>query len=477
MGPGTVAQYVPTPLAARFTVSDPTGVDPALAAQNAMWRCTVQAIRGSLGYMPDTPYRDFCAWILDHPRHARSWLQLVAVAQLVRLGDRMLGGLLSAAELEAVAPYAGIMNAYQMYEVVSDHLAMGLGERTGDDATFDVRAQLLGDFDAAMVARLDGESADAVRPRMLALAPAARHVSVFRQSLDEQAHALLADAFLAAHPGVAAADLEYALLPMLIANIESAAALVDTMSDAVTADLLGDGLRRRYRAVDQLVSGPAESEQTLVALGAAAILVVPTLAYYAGVIAEIVRPLKRYGHVLADGTLAQALQDAAIAVRVLNDCGTALVEQSPRDRARFVERLRALAADGGTVGELLRRAHEHSADGLLLTRIAKDLDHAEFNLCLDGIRGHEASPASVDAFAGRLTTVTDVYRRARRSLDARAREMAGTLGDSVLSDLVLRFVEFHRFTYAHAFETEGGEYAVLDAQRIATTARRSRRIA
>jgi hypothetical protein len=420
-------------------------------------------MRGSLDYLPDCPFRDFCAWVLGEPRYRQRWLQLLGIEGLTRLSGALLNGLVDEAESARLTVHGTPLLVYLTYEAISDNLAIGLAAPVPGDAESVARAGLVRAFNDAMLARLDGAPAAAARAGLLELAAGSGEISMFRQSLSESEHRSLVAAYTAAHPGGDFRAIEFTAAPALIANIESAVAAAEAIDGLRTAALFRDGLARRYTAVTELLGCRCPSPEDLLAIGTDAILVIPTLAYYAGLMAEVVRPLAGYHRLVEDGALHEALAHAALLVRVLNDCGTGLIEQDAGQRRELISHLHTLARRCGdaTLSDLLRQAA--SRHGRLLTRINKDLSFGEFNICLDGIRDLRASAEVLQAFEYRLHRACAIYERAQRGLHDDTQRMTRRLRTDVISAIVVRFVEFHRRMYAAAFTTESGEYAIAPA--------------
>jgi hypothetical protein len=421
------------------------------------------AMRDSLDYLPDCPFRDFYAWVLSEPRYQQRWLQLLGIEGLIRLSGALLNGLVNTDESARLTVHGAPLLVYLTYEAISDNLAIGLAGPSPGDGSHCARAGLVRAFNDAMLDRLGGATAASVRGRMLDLAAGSGEISMFRQSLSETEHRALVGAYAAAHPGTDPAAIEFTAAPPLIANIESAITAAQAIDGLRTAGLFREGLARRYAAVTELLASRSTSPEELVAIGTDAILVIPTLAYYAGVIAEVVRPLAGYHDLVNDGLLTEALAHAALLVRVLNDCGTELAEQGAGQRRALISDLHALARSRrcATLSDVLRQAA--AAHGRLLTRISKDLSFGEFNICLDGIRDLPASTGAVHAFEYRLHRVCASYRRAERGLQGTTQRMTRGLQTDLISAIVVRFVEFHRCMYADAFTTASGEYAIAPA--------------
>src|SRR4051794_34988851 len=119
---------------------------------------TVAAFETSLlRDVPESAYRDFCEWALS-ARNPRSleWMQSLGITQLVHLTSKLFEGLLDEPEWMRLLDYARSMNVYQLYEIVSDNLAIGLARPAPDDAAQQARHRLLRAFNAVTIQRLEG---------------------------------------------------------------------------------------------------------------------------------------------------------------------------------------------------------------------------------------------------------------------------------------------------------------------------------
>ncbi|MEU6708140.1 hypothetical protein [Streptomyces wuyuanensis] len=437
------------------------GGAPAGEYSQHLWDTQVRAAIRSLDYMPDRPYRNFAGWMATHARYADRWFQLTNLTAQVRMTHALFSGLFTEDESVRLFDHIALMNVHQSYETFSDNLAFGLAtpqERRHLEQ--DTRRTVVLAFNEAMLSRLGGTDAEEVKAQILALQP--RTVSVFRQSLGESEYRELATEYVSAHPDVDPTAIEFDVAPVLLANIEAAFAQVQNMRGRATAEPLRKGLSRRYSAVTRQLTRPPESSRELLSVGIDSVLVVPTVLYCAGVIAELIRPVPGYTIMLTDGTLERAATAAALSVRLLNDCGTRLLEQSREDHASLVAELHQLHASDRsgrfeTVSDLVLRAQEN--DGVLLTRFTKDLLFGEFNVCLDGIRNLPATSASLALLEERLGLVRSAYRDARTAMAQANRLLTQGLGYDVLSVLIDRFVEFQRSTYSHVFDSVLGEFA------------------
>jgi hypothetical protein len=412
-------------------------------------------------YMPAGPYRDFYLWAISPQNPQReAFLQIIGASQLVKLTITLLDGLVDDASWPRLADHSVVMNVYQLYEIVSDNLAIGLAGQRKGDLMAGLRRDLLRAFNDAMVARLRG----APKPAAQLLAswqPGARCISIFDQSLNGYKQRVSAEAYLSLQADVGLDDLEYSVWPVLVANIESCADLAQSMNGYLSSHLLREGLISRYQAVNGLLEMRALTLPQLADVGAEAILVVPTLAYYVAVLGEAIRPLEHFQLVIQNGSLARALYDAALLVRLLNDLGTQLVTQTPVDRAALVQALTLRHWEDSettpTIADLLSGSSDRSG---LFTRLHKDIAYGEFNVALYGISDMTPRPEALQVFENNLAYFAQRYAQHQASLRDASAALSDCLGDNTLSTLILRFVRFHEQLYANPYHVDVGEYAV-----------------
>lgn len=423
---------------------------------------TVAGLEASLQqHVPAGAYRDFWLWALSKENSQRDgFLQVIGVSQLVKLTITLLDGLVDDRHWHRLADYSVTMNVYQIYEIVSDNLAIGLASPRKGDTTTTFRRDLLRAFNSIMIARLNGDP----RPAALLLAPwqsNAQRISSFDQSLNWYKQRLCAGAYLSLRDDLSLEALEYSVWPALVANIETCVELAWSMHACQSGRLLREGLIGRYWAVNRLLDRQVMTSSQLADVGAHAILVMPTLAYYVAVLAESIQPLDHFSLVIQNGTLAKALYDAALLVRLLNDLGTNLIMLPKDERTALVHTLIARhlenPADTPTVADLL----SSMSDGLdLFTRLHKDIVFGEFNVGLHGIADVPRMPETLLAFGRNLAHFSQLYARHRSSLQETLDVLNDYLGDDVVSALILRFVQFHEQLYGNPYSMSVGEYAI-----------------
>jgi hypothetical protein len=272
----------------------------------------------------------------------------------------------------------------------------------------------------------------------------AGRLSTLEQSLAGATHRELAE------PGLVD-DVERGVWPALVANIEVAVDLVGVLEGTALGSLVRDGLTNRYKAVTRTLSPHHMSRLDLAAVGAHTSLVVPTLAYCLGVVADLAHPAPGLADAAADGTLDGVLHDAALLARLLNDVGPGLLEASPARRRAVVARLRRQPA--ATVDELVLA-------GPLFARLGKDLGHGEFNVLLYGARRAPDVASALDRLESDLNYFARLYALYSDELAAGLERLTARAGDHRPAALIERFVAFHAALYANPYDDAEGEYAV-----------------
>jgi hypothetical protein len=395
-------------------------------------------LRNALRYLPVGEYRRYGDWLLNEPAYRRRWLQVLGVPALLHLMRALLADLISDATMHRVLTEHGPpLLSYMIWEAASDNLAIGLVRRSAADPRYEQRRELVHDFNDMMLARLRGEAAEV---------PRAVGVSLLRQSLSEPEHRALLAGYLSAVPDADGHAIEFSVGPVLAANAAAAEHSASVAANGPVGSLFRDGLLRRYRAVNALLDDPFPGAADALVTGTDAILVAPTLAYLIGAVTEVTRPLEAL-----PAALAGALDDAGLLVRLLNDCGTQVLEQSDDERREFLATLRRVAP-GGTVADALVAVDDAPA------RLVKDIRFGEFNVCLDEVRDLPVG-SGLEEFRDRLDLASAAYRQAWRRLRTGVRELEAAR-DGAPWQVIERFVAFHRRMYSATFETAAGEYAI-----------------
>lgn len=409
-------------------------------------------------HMPEGHYRDFYRWGFSAENPQRdAWLQTVGLTQLVRLTVNLYEGLVDDADIPRLVEYCIPVNIYQVYEIVSDNLGIGLANPAPDDTTHEIRREILLHFNDAMVERLTNPSTHAAD----LLAPVrqmADGVSIATQSLSSGKHRAFMQTYLASRPHLSQADLEYGMWSMLVANIEACADVVAFTQRYQVNGIIADGLARRYQGVSHLLRGGDIDLGRRLHYSTDAILVNPIIAYFIGGISEEVRPVDNIHQTIQDTTLPEALYLSGVLIRLLNDLGTGLVMQTDEERAQFIDILRRHANRHQNLNTLFRDVIGDF--GPFLSRIDKDLRHGEFNLALFDLLDYPSLSDALDTLEERLGYYAHLYAESRAHMWQLMDSITQTLDDQRASAIIKRCLLFHEHLYAHSFEAASGEYAI-----------------
>jgi hypothetical protein len=427
--------------------------------EEQLLKLTVEGLQTSLDrHMPPSEYRDFYHWAISHANPYREeFLQAQGITQLVRMTCQLVHGLVSDSHWNTVARYTIPMNVYQIYEIVSDNLAIGMAKANAGDAAHTVRRTLLHEFNRVMGEKLRGDPRPAQqmlnRSRILT-----QRVSQFKQSLNPQKQRFFAHVYLEYHH-VSAQALEFSTWPVLVANIESCVDLAQLMTPYQSGELITQGLVNRYRAVNYLLKQRSPSQKSLLQASTHAILVIPTLAYYIAVLGEVVQSQTHFEYLIRTKTLANALFEAALLVRLLNDLGTWTLRLTPEQHQALATVLK-LKYGQQDAPDFVSGLASAIQDAHVLTRVFKDLQHEEFNIALHRVRTATFHSEAITMFTDTLANLSQVYLKHYQRLQNHLMTIDNVIGQDWLSKLILRFVQFHETLYSNPYDVENGEYSV-----------------
>lgn len=425
-----------------------------------LFKATVQGYQSSLyQHMPLSDYRNFNIWALSAKNpHNKVWLQIVGIPQFAKLTQTLLGNSVPVERWDELVHYTTLMNAYLIYETISDNLAFGLAAKRPDDTSYELRREILINFNNAMVARLKGDrvSSDLILTR---IKPKVEKVSSFNYSLTGNEQTTIAAAFLQDAPNCTMDAIEFGAWHSLVANIQSCSDLVDKMQRYKLGDALRLGLIRRYEAVNDLLLDRVHSKDALVNVSINTILVIPVLTYYISVLTEVLQPNRGLGTLIENGTLQKALEDAALMVRLLNDLGTGLVVTNQYHSTLLNDLYAKLPPSADPETTFADMLMEHSKQVQLMTRIRKDISFAEYNVSLHSLMTSPPTTTSLLLFGSNLVYYQDQYRQARERLNANLYTISQTLKTEHVSHLIYQFVSFHEHIYQQNFDEQAGDYA------------------
>jgi hypothetical protein len=407
-------------------------------------------------HMPSCLYRDFCLWGISQRNPDRpAVMQLMGALQQSKLLLKLLAGLTDdEASWQRLLRTSMTMNVWQILEVVSDNLAIGLARHRAGDAT---RRSLVRTFNTLMAERLR-DKIFAASVRDLLSNSCYEGVSLFNQHISPLKFRSLAETFIDERGGVLS-EIEYAAQPHLIANIELCVDFVDAVEIEHLRPLVRSSMIARYENVNKLLETDEFSLEEVLDTGAYTILIIPALGYLISALIQCIGIAPRLERLIDEGVLAGALYDAALLVRLQNDIGTDLLTFGNSTRLMFLHKLeeRSREREGESFAELLVRIGREYPP---LNRIWKDACLGEFNVVLSGIRHDSFSRISLWVFGQRLALCVKAYSIHKANLASVLRKINDRLKDSRTSQVILRFVRFHEQLYSHYHDTVDGDYAV-----------------
>jgi hypothetical protein len=419
-------------------------------------------------HMPDCLYRDFCLWGVSRRNPYRpAVMQAIGATQMSKLSVRLFAGLTEGeANWQRLLRASTAINSWWILENISDNLAMGLARYgTGDSRADATRRALLRNFNTLMAKRLKGAiSAASVRDALSS--SCSDEISLFRQHLAPLKFRSLAETFISekgGERGGALSELENAVSPHLVANIEAAVAVADAIEIEKIRSFSLTTMIARYEGVNRLLESDELALEEILDAGAYTVLVIPTLGYFISALVRVTGTEARLERMLDKRTLAGALYDAALLVRLQNDIGTGLLTSDDSARLSLLHKVeeRSRERRGESFSALLARI---GRDYPILNRIWKDASLGEFNVCLSGIGRALFSAEILSEFGWRLALLADVYSAHKAKLASELKELERTsdgLKDSCISRIILRFVRFHERLYdGHYHDTVDGEYAI-----------------
>lgn len=423
-------------------------------------KATLENVRSSLlRHMPASPQKDYYLWgISTENPYQEDFLQMLGIRQLINLSLKLIGDLIEPDDRQTVAQYCGRINSYFLYEIASDNLANGLSSLCVNDQNAMMRRNILRTFDNVMITRLKREhnaSAELLRP----VESQTQIISCFAQSMTPRKHQACLSAYLARRPDITQDQIEYGIWPILVANIEACYELSEYMSQFQVGGLLKQGFIDRYEGVTfTLQVDRSLPLNDLVRMGMHTVSVVPALAYFAGVLTEIIRAEPMLQSVIEDGTLADALMTSAVLVRLANDVGM-LLTLSPNERKKLMESLwnhyQQNAADIDAIDYFLMSAPDEYS---MLSRLQKDLLHGEFNVGLHNLAYSNSVGEALTLLDNNLASLSELYDRELSHLQDLLASIDRRMTNRSLSNLIAGFVRFHEVIYAEPYNSIIGEY-------------------
>jgi len=249
------------------------------------------------------------------------------------------------------------------------------------------------------------------------------------------------------------------LWPILVANIEACNALVTATECLHTSPVIRQGFINRYASVSQSLDAHINMTlEELTNIGTHTVSVIPVLAYYIGVLTEVINPQLEIKGIIEDGLLEDALATAATIIRILNDMGVAATYSTGK-RTSLLHTLWKTAENRPTNVQTITQLLCHVANKTeVLTRFQKDILYGEFNICLHNLAYTESIEYGISIFGENLAYFAQLYRQSQMHLRDVLAALDRRLKNNTVSNLINGFINFHEQIYTHRFDTTAGEY-------------------
>jgi hypothetical protein len=406
-------------------------------------------------YLPDNEYRGYFKWALSEENpHGGLFRRNIALTQLGNLTAEMLQNLPGPGSWSTLIAHAVPVNVYQIFEVISDNLGLGLAGKSSDESV-DQRSLLLA-FNTVAATDLKDPTTVPAAELLAHLKDTSAHFSGFVLSLTEKYQHVTAEEY-ENRTGLATAEsLQLNIWSGLVANIESGRDVLVAIGETCTESHVRAKTIERYEAVNQTLTSGSMSREELVSNSRRAILVTPTLGYFASVFGEVLNSDPGYLRALDDGSLMAALDTASLLVRLQNDIGTGLLGMRDADRSDLFASLAKEICNYSSAIELVSRAARHPR----LNRFRKDIANGEFNICLYDVYKVDDVGDGLSILLDNLQYFGNMYSHQIVALRQHLDKLGRQLHDRRIIEVTRRFVRFHQNLYSYPYDTLAGDYAI-----------------
>lgn len=432
---------------------------------------TAKYIRESVNlHLPEGVQKDFMLWALaDTNPCQRDYLRMLGVGACTTLGISLLNINDDQASLKKLIHYAALMNVYAAFEGSSDNIEFGLANRRVDNEIYPVKKDVMVNFNKVMIKKLQGDPRSTIE-FLIPYEKNMRVISAYQQSLHPSEFYQLAEKYCKLHENINKTELEYSILSTLIINVEACLNLTVAMQDHLLYDYLKEGLIERYRAVNSQITGENLKDLgSLVELGTKSILIMQMLAFCVGALDKTAVNVK-LAEVMADGSLKKIFYSAALQVRLLNDFGTELLSLNNDKLNKYFDELRLnlLANKNMSIYEFLANASKINKYLHLMTRIRKDLELGEFNICLDNLQKINSTEEALEQFFKNIVFCSELYQQHQNNFTSELADLAHRINDDKIGKVIFNFVSFHKKIYEKKFEASQGDFMFYDIGRKST---------
>ncbi|MEM1244136.1 MAG: hypothetical protein AAGG80_04875, partial [Pseudomonadota bacterium] len=399
----------------------------------------------------------------DNP-HQESYLRMLGVAGSIELELKLFQPLLETHQFQKLKPFISLLNAYFAFETLSDNLAVGLARCKTPTPFQQMQKQIILAFNQKMLKKIlsntnsAGELLTKERNKIA-------HISLNHQSLAPRQMQIFIDDYEKNYAVKHSDEFEYSFFNILILNISTCLMLLDSLKTSPLYLSLKHSLMRRYISVSKIIDHSQQATRVeLAAWGRDSILVVPTYMHCIGAL-DLVEPNPNFSQSINNGLLNAAMQDGALCTRLLNDIGTHLLKADASQRQELFTCWRnIIPKNTQDVFTKIQHLAEHPDYHECLSRIRKDLNHGEFNVCLDNLASQSTSENNLEIFFKNIDYYADLYQAIRHKLHNNLTYLNDLLDNDQISTIIGNFVKFHEYKYSFDYESMQGEYAITNNQ-------------
>lgn len=409
----------------------------------------------------DKEIADFMLWLLkDNNQHQENYLRMLGVAGSIELELKLLQPVIPDLDFINLTDHISLLNAYFAYETISDNLAVGMANgRREQNNNYNLQRDVILNFNRAMIKKINGAMENG-KELLNPIAEKLTHISVNDQTLSPLQMDKFIDSY-AHHIQCNKEKLDKSFMAILILNIVTCQELLSDLHESPIYPILQKSLLNRYCSVSQIIChADSASRVSLCKWGKDSMLVIPTYAFCIGAL-ETLLPSKNFKLVIKNGLLYSTMVDGSLLTRLLNDIGTRLLTLSEaKKNLLFKELVLAAANKKNTIFECLLNLSKQQEFYLPLTRIRKDIENGEFNLCLDNLNHEGDIKRAMKKFCENIDYYRLLYHKTYANMLKKYQKLNHTLQNDHASKIIHNFVLFHEYKYSFDYNSMMGDYAV-----------------
>ena len=406
--------------------------------------------------LPPSNYKEFSRWGIDEQNIYRSeYLQMSSLTQMCTMFTYLYhSAIADRQKWNILCESFGTMLIYQIYEVISDNISMGLGLAINPD--YQQKNQLIRYFNTAMVESLDNGIIMLDHQRIKALS---KNISLIEQHISLPRNQDLFDKYCA-HKNIRLDTIEEPeIWVALYANIASCLDFINQIKQPSARTLIKNSVISRYTAINRLNNAEYTSINQLIQLQIDTMLVIPTLEYCINLWSEVYLDDQALRDDIAENPyLRQYITTATLLVRLLNDVGSILLQLSHQQIAQYFSQL--LLESPPLKHEAWYDWFNRVASHPMFFRLHKDVVFNEVNILLYAIEPTMDPSTVIDQMIHNTQHAAQLYQATMALFEQQFGLLSQTSHYRIPLDIASRIVTFHQALYANDYTQPEGEYAV-----------------